>query len=126
VYVQQYRDHSILRTKCFELNHQAGHAAFAYQGGKFVVQIKSVVKRTYQLSPTGLEVFFSGRSSLYLTFRTMQEREQYPPPPPLLNPRCWVDDSKARCITNSEGGIAPEAGSQGSVDNAAALIQSMI
>lgn len=41
-----------------------------------VLQIVSVMKRTFQLRPTGLEIFFSGRNSLYLTFRTFEEREQ--------------------------------------------------
>ena len=32
--------------------------------------------RTYQLQPNGLEIFFSGRNSLYLTFRTQDERKR--------------------------------------------------
>ena len=35
------------------------------------------MRRSYQLEPTGLEVFFSGRSSLFLTFATTAERDLY-------------------------------------------------
>ena len=41
------------------------------------VQIKTVMKRTYQLIPTGLEVFFKGRNSLYLTFQSTEERDKW-------------------------------------------------
>lgn len=44
--------------------------------GSHSVQIKLVMKRIYQLIPTGLEVFFKGRNSLYLTFRTIEERDK--------------------------------------------------
>lgn len=43
------------------------------------VQIKTVMKRTYQLIPTGLEVFFKGRNSLYLTFQSTEERDKWVP-----------------------------------------------
>ena len=36
------------------------------------------MKRTYQLEPMGLEIFFSGRNSLYLTFKSYDQRERYP------------------------------------------------
>ena len=42
------------------------------------LQIVSVMKRTYQLEPMGLEIFFSGRNSLYLTFKSYDQRERYP------------------------------------------------
>ena len=38
-------------------------------------QVLSMARRTYQLQNTGLEVFFPGRSSLYLTLKTHAARE---------------------------------------------------
>ncbi|BDA48009.1 probable protein FAN at N-terminal half [Coccomyxa sp. Obi] len=35
---------------------------------------QSLIKRTYLLQNIGLEIFFSGRNSLYLTFKSTQER----------------------------------------------------
>ena len=40
-----------------------------------LVQVLSMARRTYQLQNTGLEVFFPGRSSLYLTLKTHAARE---------------------------------------------------
>ena len=39
------------------------------------IQVQSLIKRTYLLENIGLEVFFSGRNSLFLTFKTTQERD---------------------------------------------------
>ena len=40
------------------------------------VQAQALIKRTYLLKDVGLEIFFSGRNSLYLTFKTSADREK--------------------------------------------------
>lgn len=39
-------------------------------------QAQSLIKRTYLLQNIGVEIFFSGRNSLYLTFKSTQERDR--------------------------------------------------
>ena len=41
------------------------------------LQVLSLKARTYQLQDTGLEIFFAGRASLYLTLRTQEERDTF-------------------------------------------------
>ena len=42
-----------------------------------LARVEFVANRTYQLEDLGLEVFFSGRSSLYLTFRQHADRDAF-------------------------------------------------
>ena len=39
-------------------------------------QAQALIKRTYLLKDVGLEIFFSGRNSLYLTFKSVVDRER--------------------------------------------------
>ena len=39
-----------------------------------MVQVLSLMRRTYLLEDVGLELFFAGRHSLYLTFRSSADR----------------------------------------------------
>lgn len=41
-----------------------------------VLQAQSLIKRTYLLQNIGLEIFFSGRNSLYLTFKSTEARDR--------------------------------------------------
>jgi hypothetical protein len=40
------------------------------------LQAQSLMKRTYLLQNIGLEIFFSGRNSLYLTFKSTRDRDR--------------------------------------------------
>ncbi|KAK9807012.1 hypothetical protein WJX72_010768 [[Myrmecia] bisecta] len=40
-------------------------------------KVVSMLPRTHQLANTGLEIFLSGRNSLFLTFRSQAERDRY-------------------------------------------------
>lgn len=40
------------------------------------MQAQSLIKRTYLLKNIGLEIFFSGSNSLYLTFKSAKERDK--------------------------------------------------
>ena len=40
------------------------------------LQAQALIKRTYLLKDIGLEIFFSGRNSLYLTFKTSEDRDR--------------------------------------------------
>ena len=39
-------------------------------------QAQALIKRTYLLKDVGLEIFFSGRNSLYLTFKSTADRDR--------------------------------------------------
>ena len=40
-------------------------------------QVLNISKRTYQLNDVGLEIFFPGRNSLFLTFKSEARRDQF-------------------------------------------------
>ena len=40
------------------------------------MQAQALIKRTYLLKDIGLEIFFSGRNSLYLTFKSNGDRDR--------------------------------------------------
>lgn len=40
------------------------------------LQAQALIKRTYLLKDVGLEIFFSGRNSLYLTFKSTADRDR--------------------------------------------------
>ena len=40
------------------------------------MQAQALIKRTYLLKDIGVEIFFSGRNSLYLTFKTSADRDR--------------------------------------------------
>ena len=40
------------------------------------LQAQALIKRTYLLKDIGIEIFFSGRNSLYLTFKTSADRDR--------------------------------------------------
>lgn len=40
------------------------------------MQAQALIKRTYLLKDIGMEIFFSGRNSLYLTFKTNADRDR--------------------------------------------------
>ena len=43
---------------------------------QFCMQAQALIRRTYLLKDIGLEIFFSGRNSLYLTFKTSADRDR--------------------------------------------------
>ena len=53
---------------CLAVHHLGLHSACQ------VLQVVSLAARTYQLQDNGLEIFFSGRASLYLTLPTSRDR----------------------------------------------------
>lgn len=61
LHLWRQRHHCVLYTVC-----EAVHV---------LPQAQTLIKRTYLLQNIGLEIFFSGRNSLYLTFRSTQERD---------------------------------------------------
>ncbi len=40
------------------------------------LQAQALIERTYLLKDIGVEIFFSGRNSLYLTFKTSADRDR--------------------------------------------------
>ena len=44
--------------------------------GATPAQAQALIKRTYLLKDVGLEIFFSGRNSLYLTFKSTADRDR--------------------------------------------------
>ena len=50
------------------------------------MQAQALIKRTYLLKDIGIEIFFSGRNSLYLTFKTSADRDRVAGKPAAMPP----------------------------------------